>query len=94
MRHASEIEGAIGLHPKRDDVTAYNYKEFKILPGPTIRYKHLNCYRHGTTQPQYNGRGVHRADGILEVLGPQFLYERWAKLKVGMPVLLLINLGV
>lgn len=94
VRHPSETEGAIRLYPRRDDVAAYNDEEFKKLPGPIVRYKCLDYFRPSAAHPQYNDRGARQADGILEVLGDQHPYERWVKLKVGTPVLLLTNLDV
>lgn len=94
INHTSETDGAIRLFPKRDDVFAYNDEQFAKLPGSTVRYKCLDHFRASARYPQYDERGIRQADSTLEILGDFHPYERWVKLKIGMPVLLLANLDV
>ena len=93
LNHDSQIEGAIKLFSRREDVKKLNDREFALLQTPIITY---TCFDHFQMNPDHIELAAKAerdpVDGSLIALDEHRL-EKMIEVKVGMLVMLLCNLS-
>ena len=92
--HDSQTDGAVKLFSKKDDVRRLNDREFNRLQSPIFKYR---CYDHFQRNPRHEDltplEERDPIDGSLVALN-EHRFEKETHLRVGMAVVLLVNLNV
>ena len=92
--HDSQTDGAVKIFSKRDDVRKLNDREFNRLQSPIFEYR---CYDHFQRNPDHEDltplEERDPIDGSLVALN-EHRFDKETYLRVGMAVVLLVNLNV
>lgn len=93
LYHESNTEGAVKLFPKVDEVRDVNAKSFASLSTPIIQFTCLDDFHWRQNHTNIRTKGERSEDGSLKAL-EKHRYERQVQLRVGMLVVLLVNLNI
>ena len=92
--HDSQTDSAVKLFSKKDDVRRLNDREFNQLQSPICKYR---CYDHFQRNPGHEDltplEERNPIDGSLVALN-EHRFDKETDLRVGMAVVLLVNLNV
>ena len=93
LNHESNTEGAIKLFPKRLQVDRVNRENFAKLSTPVLQYKCHDYFSLNKDHIHLRSKGKRNEDGSLTALN-EHRYGKHISLRVGMLVVLLVNLDV
>ena len=94
LHHTSETEGAVKLFPKRDQVAKVNDREFIKLDGPIKTYSCRDHFQHNPEHSVLAEKTERYTEDDTLVAHEDHRYEAKLKIRVGMLILLLINLDL
>lgn len=92
--HPCDVEGAVQLHSRNVDVKAINDKEFKKLPGDVKEYWNLDFFKSSRENKHLSWKGTRSKTDQSLVALEDHAFEIKLQLKVGMQVVLLVNLDI
>ena len=94
LHHTSETEGAVKLFPSRSQVAAVNDREFARLDSPIETYHCRDHFQHNAEHCELAEKTEKNYKDDTLVAHEDHRYEAKLKIRVGMLVLLLINLDL
>ena len=93
LNHESNTEGAVKLFPKRLQVDRVNQENFARLSTPILQFKCHDYFSWNKNHIHLESKGRCNEDGSLIALD-EHRYGKYISLRVGMLVVLLVNLDV
>ena len=94
LHHKSETEGAVKLFPRRDQVAVMNDREFNKLDGLIKIYACRDHFQHNAEHCELAEKTERNPRDDTLVAHEDHRYEAKLEIRVGMLVLLLINLDL
>lgn len=93
-RPTEDMSAAVRLYPTRNEVKTYNSYQYKHLLTRPYKYVSVDSFHWNKgAHPELQHRGDQCNDGSL-VAFRDHKFERHVHLKIGMPVVLLVNLNI
>lgn len=94
LNHPCDVEGAVQLHSRNVDVRKINDREFNKLPGEVKEYWNLDFFKSSRENQHLRYKGTRSKTDHSLVALEDHAFEVKLSLKVGMQVVLLVNLDI